>query len=98
MYITSQILVFIGLIIDLIGKCLKRKGQVLTFNIIASIFYTLSYVFLISWLGVIVNFLNLVRSLWFVYLTKKDSGYKKYIFSNFLHFIHFYNKYVYLLE
>lgn len=98
MYITSQILVFIGLIIDLIGKCLKRKGQVLTFNIIASIFYTLSYVFLISWLGVIVNFLNLVRSLWFVYLTKKDSGYKNIHFSNFLHFIHFYNKYVYLLE
>lgn len=83
MYITSQILVFIGLIIDLIGKCLKRKGQVLTFNIIASLFYTLSYIFLISWLAMIVNFLFIIRSLWFMYLTNRDDSYKKYIIPIF---------------
>ena len=81
MYVTSQIIVFIGLIFDLIGRCLKRKNQVLIFNVIASLFYVSSYLFLTSWLAAIANALNLIRNLWYIHLTNLGSRYNKFIIA-----------------
>ena len=72
MYITSQVLVFVGLIIDLIGRCLKHKNQILFFNVTASLFYVSSYLFLQSWLGAIANGLNLIRNIWYMRLDEKE--------------------------
>ena len=72
MYITSQVLVFVGLIIDLIGRCLKHKNQILFFNVTASLFYVSSYLFLQSWLGAIANGLNLIRNVWYMRLDEKE--------------------------
>ena len=79
MYITSQILVFIGLIIDLVGRCLKNKKQVLFFNIIASLFYVSSYLFLQTWLGAIANGLNLIRNISYVIFDIKQKPYWVYL-------------------
>lgn len=79
MYITSQVLVFVGLIIDLIGRCLKNKKQVLEFNICASIFYISSYLFLQTWLGAIANAINFLRNLHYVFLDKKGNPYYHYL-------------------
>ena len=81
MYITSQILVFIGLIIDLVGRCLKSKKQVLLFNTIASIFHVSSYLFLQSWLGAIANGINLVRNVCYVNFDKKNASYHIYLIT-----------------
>ena len=79
MYIASQILVFIGLVIDLIGRCLKNKNQVLSFNIIAYIFYLTSYLFLHSWLGAIASLINFTRNILYINFDKKQKPYYFYL-------------------
>lgn len=80
MYITSQILVFVGLLIDLVGRCFKHKNQILFFNVTASLFYVSSYLFLQSWLGAIANGLNLLRNIWYLRLDEKEYKTSYYIF------------------
>ena len=79
MYITSQVLVFVGLLIDLVGRCFKHKKQILFFNVTASLFYVSSYLFLQSWLGAIANGLNLLRNIWYMRLDEEESKQTSYI-------------------
>lgn len=81
MYITSQILVFIGLVIDLTGRCLKRKKNFLFFNVTAPLFYVSSYIFLNSWLGAMANGLNLIKNCFYIYFDKNSKNYKYYILT-----------------
>lgn len=78
MYITSQIIVFIGLIIDLGGRFFKSKKMVVLSNVIASLFFVVSYIFLQSWLGAVANTLNLVRNAWYVHIEEKQKPHKAY--------------------
>lgn len=78
-YIISQVLIFCALVIDLVGKCLKSKKQILTCSIIAAIFYVSSYLFLFTWLGAIANALNFIRLLWYILLDNKQSPYRYYL-------------------
>ena len=71
MYIASQVIVVLGLIIDLTGKALKNKKHILLFMAIASILFTLSYVLLQSPLPMIANFIAMVRSFWYLFLDEK---------------------------
>lgn len=78
-YIISQVLIFCALVIDLVGKCLKSKKQILTCSIIAAMFYVSSYLFLFTWLGAIANALNLIRMLWYILLDERHCSYRYYL-------------------
>ena len=79
MFIVSQILVIIGMIIDLIGKAQKNKKLILLFLVVANVFYVLSYVFMQNPLASITNGISLVRYVWYFEYTKKQKKFKSYI-------------------
>ena len=79
MYIISQILVTLGMIVDLTGKIFKNKKSILFFIAIASILYTLSYVFLFSPLPAIANGIASVRTFLYLYFDKKNKSKKWYL-------------------
>ncbi len=79
MYILSQVLVGIGMIIDLVGKIINKKKYFLLFLLLACSFYTASYVCLLQPLPVILNLIGVIRSIWFAVLEKKEKEGKDYI-------------------
>ena len=79
MYILSQVLVGIGMIIDLVGKIINKKKYFLLFLLLACSFYTASYVCLLQPLPVILNLIGVIRSIWFAALEKRGKEEKDYI-------------------
>ena len=79
MYILSQISVGVGMIIDLIGKVMKSKKLLLLFMAIGSVFYSISYILLSSYLPAIMQILLLVRAIWYMYLDEKQKPIKHYL-------------------
>lgn len=78
-YIISQVLVFIGTGLDLIARLLKSKKWILIFMVLGSFFCVASYIFISSPLAAIINAINLVRTLYYIYLNEKDKPLKSYI-------------------
>lgn len=78
-FILSQVCVFTGTAIDFIARIMKTKKWILIFMIIASFFYVSSYIFLNSPLAAIINAINLVRSLVYLFIDEKNKPFKSYI-------------------
>ncbi len=79
LYIISQVLIFVGTGIDLVSRLLKSKKWILIFMVTASAFYVASYLFINSPLAAIINAINLVRTLDYIYLNEKKKSLKSYI-------------------
>lgn len=79
LYIASQVLVFIGIAVDLVGRIMKNKKLVLIFTVVASAFYVSSYICLAAPLPAIINGVNVVRNFVYVFLNEKDKPFKSYI-------------------
>ena len=79
MYILSQVSVGIGMVVDLIGKVMKSKKLLLIFMAISSVFYSISYILLSSYLPAIMQILLLVRAVWYMYLDEKQKPIKSYL-------------------
>ena len=84
LYILSQISVFIGVILDLIGKGTKNKKYLLLFLTLSNIFYITSYIFLFKPLPIIANSLFLIRGLVYLVLDNKKAPFKYYLFPMIL--------------
>ena len=80
MYIASQVLVFTGIAVELIGRLMKSKRLVLVFLFIACLFYVSSYICLKSPLPAIINGINVLRSFTYAYLNEKNKPFKSYVF------------------
>ena len=78
-YIISQVFVFIGLVIDLIGRVLNKKKYMLLFFIASFVFYTLSYAFLGSKLATISSVIGIVRGIVYLFMDKKNLAYEWYL-------------------
>ncbi len=81
LYILSQVLTAIGLIIDVIGRTRKTKHSIMLFNIFATIFYVSCYVLLFSPVPAIFNFLCIIRQAIFIYFDKKNMSTKWYVLT-----------------
>ncbi len=79
MYIISQIIVAIGMIIDLAGKLMKTKRLLLLFMVLAPAFYSLSYFILENYLPAITQILLLIRAVWYLRLHEQKKSPKHYI-------------------
>lgn len=79
MYILSQVSVGIGMVVDLIGKVMKSKKVLLIFMAISSVFYSISYILLSSYLPAIMQILLLIRAVWYMYLDEKQKPIKYYL-------------------
>ena len=75
MYIASQIVAFIALILDLISRVLKNKKHILWFMAIACILYTSSYALLQSPLPMIADFIATIKN----YIDKEEKKYSWYL-------------------
>lgn len=89
LYIISQILMGVGLIIDLSSRIMKNKKYILIYMTLASLFYISSYLCLLNPIPAISNACNLFRGISYLYLDKKNKPFKFYlipmaiIFSSF---------------
>ncbi len=81
MYILSQIAVGIGMVIDLVGKLMKSKKLLLIFMAISSIFYSISYILLSSYLPASMQILLLIRAIWYMVLDEKQKPIKNYFLA-----------------
>ena len=81
MYIASQVVVIVGLIVELTGRAFKNKKHILLFISLASILYILSYVLLQSPLSVIANTIALIRTLLYMYYDEYKKSYKWYLYT-----------------
>ena len=79
MYILSQVSVGMGMVVDLIGKVMKLKKLLLLSMAISSVFYSISYILLSSYLPAIMQILLLVRAVWYMYLDEKQKPIKYYL-------------------
>lgn len=79
LYIASQALVLIGMILDLIGKTMKSKKFILFFMTIANIFYVSSYICLKSPFAAIANSVNFVRCITYFVLDEKEKPITTYL-------------------
>ena len=79
MYILSQVSVGIGMVVDLVGKVMKNKKLLLLSMAISSVFYSISYILLSSYLPAIMQILLLVRAVWYMYLDEKQKPIKYYL-------------------
>ncbi len=84
LYIISQVLVAIGIVFDFIGRTTKTKKSIISFMVIASIFYVLSYFFLLRPLPAIFNALCIVRGVVFLYLDEKQKSLTPYIITSII--------------
>ena len=84
LYIASQLLFAVGMIIDIGSRIMKNKKYMLLLMAIASIFYVASYICLKSPLSAISNGLNLIRSFVYLFLEKKNKSFKYFILPIFL--------------
>lgn len=79
MYILSQVSVGMGMVVDLVGKVMKNKKLLLLSMAISSVFYSISYILLSSYLPAIMQILLLVRAVWYMYLDEKQKPIKYYL-------------------
>lgn len=79
LYIISQTLVIMGMVMDLIGKIMKQKKFILLFMILANIFYVTSYICLRSPFAAIANSVNFVRCVTYFMLDHKEKSIANYI-------------------
>ena len=84
MYILSQVSVGIGMVIDLIGKVMRTKKLLLVFMAISSVFYSVSYILLKSYLPAIMQILFLIRAIWYMVLDEKNKKITYYLLPFFL--------------
>lgn len=84
LYIASQVLVLIGMILDLIGKTMKSKKFILLFMTTANIFYISSYLCLRSPYAAIANSINFVRCITYFVLDEKEKPITTYLLPMFL--------------
>lgn len=67
------------MVVDLIGKVMKSKKLLLLSMAISSVFYSISYLLLSSYLPAIMQILLLVRAVWYMYLDEKQKPIKYYL-------------------
>ncbi len=84
LYILSQLSTAIGFIIDIIGKSRKTKLAIMMFSIYSTTFYVLCYIFLLSPVPAIFNFLCILRQIIYIYLDKKNMSTKWYVLTGVL--------------
>lgn len=79
LYIISQVLMGIGLLIDLSGKIMKSKKFILIYITLANCFYVASYLCQLSPLPAVTNTCNFFRNISYLYLDKKKKPFKYYL-------------------
>lgn len=79
LYIISQVLMGLGMTIDLSSRIMKSKKFILVYMTLASVFYVSSYLCQNSPLPAVANACNLVRGISYLYLDKKAMPFKYYL-------------------
>lgn len=72
MYILSQVLAGVGLVFTTSGRLFKKQENNLLFNIIANVFFILSYLFLGAYAGMFGLIVSIARSIVFYFYVKNQ--------------------------
>ena len=71
-FILSQVCVILGMMLLGMTYLVKDKKKILVLCVISSILYGLQYLFLKAFTGMIVNFVGIIRAVWF-YINNKNN-------------------------
>lgn len=76
-FIMSQVCVFVAVLSLALSCCTKNRLLILVFALLNSVFYGLQYLFLKEYSGAVLNFIGIVRAIWF-FINDKLKVKKKY--------------------
>lgn len=79
MNITSQVLGFLGVLSNIIGVQLKNKRNIMIAFIIANIFFSLCFLLLKSYSGMVISLFSVVQTVINYSFDKKDKKIPKYL-------------------
>lgn len=72
-YIVSQVFVALAVLSLALSVCTKNRILILLFGLCNSIFFGLQYFFLKEYAGAILNFIGIVRAIWFYFNDKFEA-------------------------